>query len=49
MKATIFVSRDVINRSPPIEVELKTDEKSKHGKDWQEILEKMDPDDFGNT
>ena len=49
MEAPIFVSEDVMNRSPHIELKLKTDKKSKHGKDWQEILEKMDPEDFGNT
>lgn len=49
MKAPIFVSEDVINRSPHIELELKTDEKSKHGKDWQEILENTDPEDFGKA
>ena len=49
MKAPIFVSEDVINRSPHIELELKTDEKSKHGKDWQKILENTDPEDFGKA
>jgi hypothetical protein len=41
MKAPIFVSEDVINKSPHIELELKNGEKSKHGKDWQKILEKQ--------
>jgi len=49
MKAPIFVSEDVINRSPHIELELKNGEKKKHGKDWQEILEKTDPEDFGKA
>jgi len=49
IKAPIFVSEDVINRSPHIELELKADEKSEQAKDWQEILENLDPEDFGNT
>jgi len=49
MKVPIFVSEDVINRSPDIEIELKNGEKSKHGKDWQGILEKTDPEDFGKA
>ena len=49
IKVPIFVSDDVINRSPHIELESKTDDKSEHGKDWQEILENLDPEDFGNT
>lgn len=49
IKVPIFVSDDVINRSPHLELESKTDDKSEHGKDWQEILENLDPEDFGNT
>ncbi len=48
-KVPIFVSDDVINQSPHIELESKADDKSEHGKDWQEILENLDPEDFGNT
>ena len=49
IRAPIFVSEDVINRSPHIELALKADEKSEQAKDWQEILENLDPEDFGNT
>ena len=49
MKVPIFVSEDVINRSPDVEIELKNGEKSKYGKNWQEILEKTDPEDFGKA
>ena len=48
-KVPIFVSEDVINRSPNIELESKDDDKSAQGKDWQDILENLDPEDFGNT
>ena len=49
IKVPIFVSEGVINRSPHIELGSKADDKSEHGKDWQEILENLDPEDFGNT
>ena len=49
IKVPIFVSEDVINQSPQIQLESKADDKSEHGKDWQEILENLDPEDFGNT
>lgn len=49
IKVPIFVSEDVINRSPHIELESKSEDKSEQGKDWQEILENLDPEDFGNT
>jgi len=48
-KVPIFVSEDVINRAPHIELGSKADDKSGQGKDWQEILEDLDPEDFGNT
>jgi len=49
MKTPIFVSENVMNISPDIELELKNGEESKHGKDWHEILEKTDPEDFGKA
>jgi bifunctional DNase/RNase len=49
IKVPIFVSEDVINQSPHIELESKADDKSEQGKDWQKILENLDPEDFGNT
>jgi bifunctional DNase/RNase len=49
IKVPIFVSEDVINQSPQIQLESKADDKSDQGKDWQEILENLDPEDFGNT
>ncbi|MBW1888760.1 MAG: bifunctional nuclease family protein [Deltaproteobacteria bacterium] len=49
IKVPIFISDDVINRSPHIVLGSKAGDKSEHGKDWQEILENLDPEDFGNT
>jgi bifunctional DNase/RNase len=49
VRVPIFVSEDVMNRSPHVELGSGTDDKSKQGKHWQEILENLDPDDFGNT
>ena len=49
IKVPVFVSEDVISRSPHIELESKAEDKSEQGKDWQEILENLDPEDFGNT
>ncbi len=45
--APIFVSEDVINKSAQIDLTAEPDDKSEQGKKWQEILEKLNPDDFG--
>lgn len=47
--APIFVSEQVINESRQIDLKVEPEDKSEQGKKWQKILEKMDPDDFGNT
>lgn len=49
MRAPIFVAEEVINKSKQIDLTAEAGDKSEQGKKWQEILEKMDPEDFGNT
>jgi len=48
-KAPIFVSDEVLKKSKQIEVaeESVPADKSKRGKKWQDILEKLEPEDFG--
>lgn len=43
----ILVSRDVITRSTQIDLKAEPEDKSEKGKKWQEILEKLNPEDFG--
>jgi bifunctional DNase/RNase len=47
MGAPIFVSDDVIKKSAQIDLKAEPEDKSEQGKKWQEILEKLNPDDFG--
>lgn len=47
MGAPIFVSEDVIKKSSQIDLKAEPDDKTEQGKKWQEILEKLHPDDFG--
>ncbi|OQY50391.1 MAG: hypothetical protein B6240_01750 [Desulfobacteraceae bacterium 4572_87] len=47
LDAPIFVSEDVINRSTQIDLKSEAQDKTEKGKKWQEILENLDPDDFG--
>ncbi len=47
LDAPIFVSEDVINRSTQIDLKAEAQDKTEKGKKWQEILESLDPDDFG--
>ena len=47
MKAPIFVSEEVINKSKQIDLESEPEDTSEQGKKWQEILEKLNPEDFG--
>ncbi len=47
--APIFAENDVIERSSQIDLKSEAEDKTEEGKKWQEILEKMDPEDFGNT
>jgi bifunctional DNase/RNase len=48
-KAPIFVSDDVLKKSKQIEIteEGVPADKTKQGKKWQDILEKVKPEDFG--
>ena len=46
-KAPIFVSEDVINKSSQIDLKAEPEDKSEKGKKWQEILENLNPEDFG--
>jgi bifunctional DNase/RNase len=47
MGAPIFVSDDVIKKSAQIDLKAEPEDKSEQGRKWQEILEKLNPDDFG--
>ena len=47
LDAPIFVSEDVIKRSTQIDLKAVAQDKTEKGKKWQEILENLDPDDFG--
>ena len=47
MGAPIFVSDDVIKKSAQIDLKAEPEDKSEQGKKWQEILEKLNPEDFG--
>ena len=47
MSAPIFVSEDVIKKSSQIDLKAEPEDKTEQGKKWQEILEKLNPDDFG--
>ena len=48
-EAPIFAAEEVIKKSMQIDLQGEPEDTSDQGKRWQEILEKMDPDDFGNT
>ena len=47
VKAPIFVSEEVIKQSSQIELKAEPQDKSEKGKKWQEILESLNPEDFG--
>ena len=47
MDAPIFVAEEVISKSKQIDLTAEPDDKSEQGKKWQEILEKLNPEDFG--
>ncbi|MFZ7113638.1 MAG: bifunctional nuclease family protein [Desulfatiglandales bacterium] len=47
MGAPVFVSEEVINKSSQIDLKAEPEDKSEQGKKWQEILEKLNPEDFG--
>jgi bifunctional DNase/RNase len=47
MGAPIFVDEEVIEKSKQIDLKAEPEDKSEQGKKWQEILENLNPDDFG--
>ena len=49
MNAPIFVADAVIRKSRQTELQDYNDGESEQAKKWKEILENMNPDDFGNT
>ncbi len=47
VKSPIFVAEEVIKQSSRIDLKSEPQDKSEKGKKWQEILESLNPDDFG--
>ena len=47
VKAPIFVADEVIENSSQIDFKAEPEDKSPKGKKWQEILEGLNPEDFG--
>lgn len=47
MQAPIFVDEEVIQKSKTVDLGAKEEISSAEGKKWTEILEGLDPDDFG--
>jgi bifunctional DNase/RNase len=47
LQIPILVSREVITRSTQIDLKAEPQDKSEKGKKWQEILENLNPEDFG--
>jgi hypothetical protein len=47
VNAPIFVSEKVIDQSSHIDLKAEPEDKSEEGKKWQDILEKLNPEDFG--
>ena len=45
--APIFVEEEVIQKSKQIDLQAEAEDKSEQGKKWQEILENLNPEDFG--
>jgi hypothetical protein len=48
-EAPIFVADEVIEKSGQVSLEGDPEDASDRGKKWQEILENLNPEDFGNT
>ncbi|MDY6881187.1 MAG: bifunctional nuclease family protein [Desulfatiglans sp.] len=46
-KAPILVEEEVIKQSSQIDLKSEPQDKTEKGKKWQEVLEKLSPDDFG--
>jgi bifunctional DNase/RNase len=47
MNAPIFVADEVIKKSKQIDLKAEPEDKTEQGKKWQEILENLNPEDFG--
>jgi bifunctional DNase/RNase len=47
MKAPIFVSEEVMSKSRQVDFSAEVEDTSEQGKKWQDILEKLNPEDFG--
>ena len=47
VNSPIFVADEVINMSSQIDLKAEPEDKSESGKKWQEILEGLNPEDFG--
>jgi bifunctional DNase/RNase len=45
--APIFVEEKVIDKSKQIDLQAEPDDKTEEGKKWQDILENLNPEDFG--
>jgi hypothetical protein len=45
--APVFVAEEVIEKSRQIDLKAEPGDKSEEGKKWQEILESLNPEDFG--
>lgn len=47
VEAPIFVEEKVIDKSKEIDLQAEPDDKTEEGKKWQDILENLNPEDFG--
>ena len=47
VNAPIFVADEVIQKSKQIDLTAEAEDKSEEGKKWQDILENLNPEDFG--
>ena len=47
VKAPIFVSEEIIDKSKEIDLKPEAEDKTEEGKKWSKILEGLRPEDFG--
>jgi len=47
VKAPIFVAEEVIHKSTQVDLKGEPQDRTEKGKKWQDILEKLKPEDFG--
>ena len=47
VNAPIFVEDEVIKKSKQIDLKAEPEDKTEQGKKWQDVLEKLNPEDFG--